>query len=93
MANYADDFEATPENVGSSVERFSDSLFKWFSNNQMMAHAEKCHLLMNVNVTKLLLLNLSILTIILKRLLKKSSYEVHVLAEIVLIFLFKKETY
>ena len=54
MANYADDFEATPENVGSPLERFSDSLFKWFSNNQMMAHAEKCHLLMNVNVTKLL---------------------------------------
>ena len=54
FASYADDntafvFEATPENVVSSLESCSASLFEWFSNNQMKASSEKCHLLMNAN--------------------------------------------
>ena len=54
FASYADDntpsaSEATPENVLSSLESCSASLFEWFSNNQMKANPEKCHLLMNVN--------------------------------------------
>ena len=54
FASYADDntpfvFEATPENVVSSLESCSASLFEWFSNNQMRANPEKCQLLMNVN--------------------------------------------
>ena len=54
FASYADAntpfvFEATPEKVVSSLESCSASLFEWFSNNQMKANPEKCHLLMNVN--------------------------------------------
>ena len=54
FVRYADDdtpfvSEATPENVVSSLERCSASLFEWFSNNQMKANPEKCHLLMNAN--------------------------------------------
>ena len=54
FANYTDDntpfaSEAIPENVVSSLESCSTSLFEWFSNNQMKANPEKCHLLMNVN--------------------------------------------
>ena len=54
FASYADDntpsaSEATPENVLSSLESCSASLFEWFSNNQMKENPEKCHLLMNVN--------------------------------------------
>ena len=41
--------EATPENVVSSLESRPASLFEWFSNNQMEANLEKCHLLTNVN--------------------------------------------
>ena len=54
FASYADDntpfvSETTPENLVSSLESCSASLFQWFSNNQMKANHEKCHLLMNVN--------------------------------------------
>ena len=54
FASYADDntpfvSEATPENVVSSLESCSASLFEWLSNNQMKANPEKCHILMNVN--------------------------------------------
>ena len=37
------------KNVVSSIESCSTSLFEWFSNNQMKANPEKCHLLINVN--------------------------------------------
>ena len=52
--NYADGiilfvFEATPENVVSSLKSYSISLFDWFSNNQIKANPEKYHLLINVN--------------------------------------------
>ena len=48
FASYADDLlsEATLENIMSSLESCSASLFEWFSNNQMKANAEKCNLLM-----------------------------------------------
>ena len=54
FASYADDntpfvSEVTPENVVSSLESYSASLFEWFSNNQMKANPEKCHLLMSAN--------------------------------------------
>ena len=54
FASYADDntpfvSAATPENVMSSLESCSVSLFEWFSNNQTRANPEKCHLLTNVN--------------------------------------------
>ena len=54
FARYPDDntpfvYEATHENVVSSLESCSASLFEYFSNNQMEANPEKCHLLMNVN--------------------------------------------
>ena len=54
FASYADDntpfvSETTPENLVSSLESCSASLFQWFSNNQMKANPEKCHLSMNVN--------------------------------------------
>ena len=54
FASYADDNtpfvpKATSENVVSSLESCSANLFEWFSNNQMKASPEKCHLLMNVN--------------------------------------------
>ena len=54
FASYADDntpfaSETTPENVVSSLESCSASLFEWFPNNQIKANPEKCHLLMNVN--------------------------------------------
>ena len=42
-------YEATRENVVSSLESCSASLFEYFSINQMEANSEKCHLLMNVN--------------------------------------------
>ena len=41
--------EATHENVVSSLESRSASLFELFSNNQMKTNPEKCHLLINVN--------------------------------------------
>ena len=54
FASYADDntpfvSETTPENLVSSLESCSASLFQWFSNNQMKANPEKCHLSMNAN--------------------------------------------
>ena len=54
FASYADDnvpfvSEATPENVVSSLGSCSASLFERFSNNQMKANPEKCHIIMNVN--------------------------------------------
>ena len=54
FASYADDntlfvFEATPENEVNSLESCSASLFEWFSNKQIKANLEKCHLLMNIN--------------------------------------------
>ena len=33
------------EEVIESLEQVSESIFKWFSDNQMKANAEKCHLL------------------------------------------------
>ena len=47
LSSYADDntpfiSEATPENVVSSLENCSTSLFEWFSNNQMKANPEEC---------------------------------------------------
>ena len=52
FVSYADDntpfvSEATPENVVSSLESCPAGLFEWFSNNQMKANPEKCHLLIN----------------------------------------------
>ena len=48
FASYADDLlsEVTLENIMSSLESCSASLFEWFSNNQMKANTEKCNLLM-----------------------------------------------
>ena len=47
LSSYADDntpfiSEATPENVVSSLENCSTSLFEWFSNNQMKVNPEQC---------------------------------------------------
>ena len=46
FASYVDDntpfvSEATPENVVSFLEGGSDSLFEWFSHNQMKESPEK----------------------------------------------------
>ena len=41
--------EAAPDNVVSSLESYSASLSEWFSNTQMNANPEKCHLLRTVN--------------------------------------------
>ena len=41
--------EATHENVVSSLESRSASLFEWFSNNHMKTNPEQCHLLINAN--------------------------------------------
>ena len=46
FASYVDDntpfvSEATPENVVSFLESGSDSLFEWFSHNQMKGSPEK----------------------------------------------------
>ena len=50
FASYADD--NTPlvsgdrlDNVLESLEKASPKLFDWFSNNQMKANPDKCHLL------------------------------------------------
>ena len=50
FASYADD--NTPlvsgdrlDNVLDSLEKASSKLFDWFSNNQMKANPDKCHLL------------------------------------------------
>ena len=50
IASYADD--NTPYATGvclektlQKVEKASNTLFKWFSNNYMVANADKCHLL------------------------------------------------
>ena len=50
FASYADD--NTPlvsgdrlDNVLESLEKTSSKLFDWFSNNQMKANPDKCHLL------------------------------------------------
>ena len=47
LSSYADDntpfiSEATPENVVSSLENCSTSLFEWFSNNKMKVNPEEC---------------------------------------------------
>ena len=49
FASYADGntpfvSKTTPENVVSSLESCSASLFEWFLYNQMKANPEKCHL-------------------------------------------------
>ena len=50
FASYADDkILSIAENVVSSLESCTASLFEWFSSNLMKANPEKCHLLMNVN--------------------------------------------
>ena len=47
LSSYADDntpfiSDATPENVVSSLENCSTSLFEWFSNNKMKVNPEEC---------------------------------------------------
>ena len=53
LSCFADDntpfvFEPTPENIVSSLESYSSSLFEWILSNQMKAHSKRCHLLMNL---------------------------------------------
>ena len=50
IANYADDNipyarEISLKKTLEKVEEASNILFKWFSNNYMVANADKCHLL------------------------------------------------
>ena len=50
FANYADDntpfiFGNNPIEVLKCLEDASDKLFEWFSNNQMKANPDKCHVL------------------------------------------------
>ena len=50
MASYADDntpyaTEVCLEKTLQKVEKASNTLFKWFYNNYMLANADKCHLL------------------------------------------------
>ena len=52
FANYADD--TTPYSIGSTttevlenLSRITKKLFTWFSNNQMKANDDKCHLLLS----------------------------------------------
>ena len=54
FASYADD--NTPYTTGENIEEVilnlekeASSLFKWFSDNQMKANPDKCHLLINSN--------------------------------------------
>ena len=52
IANYADDNTPfvsgdTPLNVITSFENAAENLFEWFTNNQMKANHDKCHLLMS----------------------------------------------
>ena len=54
IASYADD--NTPyisaNNVNEvilSLEKATDTLFKWFSDNVMKSNADKCHLLVSIN--------------------------------------------
>ena len=54
IASYADD--NTPyicaNNINEvilSLEKATDTLFKWFSENVMKSNADKCHLLVNTN--------------------------------------------
>ena len=54
FASYADDNTpyTTGENIEeviSKLEKDASSLFKWFSDNQMKANPDKCHLLLNNN--------------------------------------------
>ena len=52
FTNYAaDDFLYTKhdsiDQIISRLEKTTESLFKWFSDNQMKANSDKCHLLLN----------------------------------------------
>ena len=52
FTNYAaDDFLYTKhdsiDQIISRLEKTTESLFKWFSDNQMKADSDKCHLLLN----------------------------------------------
>ena len=54
IASYADD--NTPYTTGNSIEEViqklenaAQTLFQWFSDNQMKANPDKCHLLCNSN--------------------------------------------
>ena len=42
----------SPNNVNEvifSLEKATDTLFKWFSDNVMKSNADKCHLLVSTN--------------------------------------------
>ena len=52
IANYADGNTPfvsgdTPLNVITSLENATEKIFEWFTNNQMKANHDKCHLLMS----------------------------------------------
>ena len=52
IASYADDntpynFDFSLDNVISNLEKSTNSLLKWFRENQMKANADKCHLLVS----------------------------------------------
>ena len=58
FASYADDNKAYREHgstdqVISRLEETAKSLFKWFSDNQMKANPDKCHLLLNNRCKKM----------------------------------------
>ena len=54
IASYADDNRPyiTANNINEviiSLEKATDTLFKWFSDNVMKSNADKCHLLVSTN--------------------------------------------
>ena len=53
IVRYADDNTPfvsgkTPLHVMTSLENAAEKLFRWFTNNQMKANYDKCHLLMSM---------------------------------------------
>ena len=52
IANYADDstlyaLDSKLENIVKLLEKNTDKLFDWFSNNYLKENPDKCHLLVN----------------------------------------------
>ena len=109
FASYANDntpfvSECTLENVVSSQESCSASLFEWLSNNQMKTSPEKCDLLMNVNrpatikigehtISNSYCEKMLVLKSIINSIIKKASHFFAKITMCVFICVFQKESY
>ena len=46
------------DDVINDLQLSAEKLFRWFSDNQMKGNTDKCHLIMNTNLLKLVLIKM-----------------------------------